>query len=127
MIELETNGDTQRFIELTEQEIHRLITSDKACKFYRFFSQYVLLQADAFLMQHNPQAAIQSINHINLQDLQIYTGKMLADKLNASPYSSEIKSSMIRLISSGLSVLELCPASSIQWMGMPEFLCHALL
>ena len=80
MLELEQNGQTQRFIELTEQEINRLITTGKAYKHYQFFSQYVSLQADAFLMQHNPQAAIQSINRINLQDLQIYTGKVLADQ-----------------------------------------------
>ena len=72
MIELETNGETQHFIELTEQEINRLITSNKAYKFYRFFSQYILLQADAYIMQHNPQAAIQSINRLNLQDMQTH-------------------------------------------------------
>lgn len=80
MDELRQNGETQRFIELTEQEINRLITAGKAYKYYRFFSEYVELQADAFLMHHNPQAAIQSINRINLQDLQIYTGKVLADQ-----------------------------------------------
>ena len=79
MTELETNGETQRFIELTEQEINRLITTGKAYKYYRFFSQYVELQADAFLMQHNPQAAIQSINRINLQDMEAYLGRYLGD------------------------------------------------
>lgn len=79
MLELEQNGQTQRFIELTEQEINRLIASGKAYKYYRFFTHYVELQADAYLMQHNPGAAIQSINRINLQDMQSYLSKGLDD------------------------------------------------
>ncbi len=42
-------------------------------------------------------------------------------------YALSINASISRLICSGLSVLELCPAPFIHSIGIPVFLCHALL
>ena len=72
MTELEQNGYTMRFIELTEAEINRIISSGKVYKLYRYFSQYVRFQADCYLYVDNVNAALSSIGRINLKDMQTY-------------------------------------------------------
>ncbi len=76
MTELDKNGYTQRFFELSEKEINRIISAGRVYKEYRFFAMYVIFQADGYLFSDNVYAAIDSINRLNLKDLLTFLKKI---------------------------------------------------
>ncbi len=76
MVELEKNGYSERFIQLAEQEINRLISTGKAYQNYRYFCNYVRIQADAYLYCDDVNSAINGIGRINLRDMQTYLKKL---------------------------------------------------
>ncbi len=76
MGELEKNGYTDRFFMLSEQEIQRLISAGRVYKDYRFFCQYIVYQADGYMLLGNINAALDTLNRINLKDMQSFLKKM---------------------------------------------------
>lgn len=76
MMELEQKGFTQRFFDLSEKEINRIISVGRVYKDYRFFAMYVTFQANGYIYNGNIYAAVDSISRINLKDLQTFLKKI---------------------------------------------------
>ena len=70
--QLEDTGLSDSFINVTEKEINRLISSGKVYKNYRHFQQYTCLIANAYLNRDDLTTAMEKLNAITLSDMQTY-------------------------------------------------------